>query len=134
MHDPIEPAMKIFHKLRPYSVLVLFALNHASILLLLRPGQTAIILLVVSAFLLLAGVVLAANRRESGLRDVIDGTSAALVLIDKSGRIARVNKAAEKTFGYARDEMVGQPIEMLVPESRREDHVGHTAADLLRHR
>lgn len=117
--------MRIFHKFRPDSLLVLLALSNGSILFLLQPGQTSIRLLVAAGLLLLIGVASAMGRRESGMREIIDATSAALVLIDKMGLIVRVNKAAQKTFGYKRDEMVGQSVEMLVPESRRVDHVGH---------
>jgi PAS domain S-box-containing protein len=49
----------------------------------------------------------------------------AMVAADADGRIAMVNSQAEKLFGYRREELLGQPIEMLVPERLRPRHVGH---------
>lgn len=45
---------------------------------------------------------------------------AAVVVCDPAGVIRFVNRHAESLFGYRRDDMVGQRIDMLVPESRRE--------------
>ncbi len=49
----------------------------------------------------------------------------ALVVVDESGRIDRVNVQAEALFGRPRDHLLGQPIEMLVPERLRERHLAH---------
>ena len=43
-----------------------------------------------------------------------------MIIIDEHGKIAIVNAQAEKMFGYRRDEMLGQPIEMLLPERLRD--------------
>ena len=47
----------------------------------------------------------------------------ALIVIDTEGRITLVNRQAEKAFGYARAELVGQSIECLVPERLRSHHL-----------
>jgi PAS domain S-box-containing protein len=49
----------------------------------------------------------------------------ALVGVGKSGDIRFVNRQTESMFGYQRDELVGVPLETLVPESLREIHVAH---------
>ena len=76
------------------------------------------------------------DRRSAGLvteddgicaRDVIEAAPDALVLVDESGQIVLVNEPAEQLFGYARHEMVGQQVEVLVPESLRLAHVRHRA-------
>jgi PAS domain S-box-containing protein len=49
----------------------------------------------------------------------------ALVGVDKAGVIRYVNQPAESLFGYDRDELVGAPLETLVPESVRQVHKVH---------
>jgi PAS domain S-box-containing protein len=49
----------------------------------------------------------------------------ALVIVDSSGRIVAVNSGAEQLLGYDRGELVGQPVETLVPNSFREGHPAH---------
>src|SRR5256886_11672783 len=43
-------------------------------------------------------------------------------MIGREGKITMVNAQIEKSFGYNRDELLGQPIEMLVPERFRTHH------------
>jgi formate hydrogenlyase transcriptional activator len=49
----------------------------------------------------------------------------AMVLEDRDGRIALVNSNTEKMFGYGREELIGEPVEKLVPERFREGHGEH---------
>ena len=49
----------------------------------------------------------------------------AIALVDGEGRIRRVNGQARSMFGYSREELVGRPIETLLPERFRERHAGH---------
>jgi PAS domain-containing protein len=51
----------------------------------------------------------------------------ALVVINTEGRIVLVNRQAEKAFGYARAELIGQSIECLVPERLRGQSMRRTA-------
>ena len=46
-----------------------------------------------------------------------------VILVDKNGKIILVNERTTQTFGYDADEMIGQSIELLVPESSRGHHV-----------
>jgi len=52
----------------------------------------------------------------------------ALVGVDKAGKIRFVNRQAESMFGYHRDDLVGLPVEVLVPESVRPAHRVHREA------
>lgn len=46
------------------------------------------------------------------------------VLVDERGAITRVNRQAEALFGYSRGELIGRPVEQLMPESSRGTHAG----------
>ena len=48
----------------------------------------------------------------------------ALVIVDEGGRIVDVNSHAESMFAYPRAELIGQPVEVLMPERYRGRHVG----------
>src|SRR6202008_4646232 len=49
----------------------------------------------------------------------------ALVAVERDGTIAQINSQAEELFGYRREELLGQEIELLVPERYRRNHQGH---------
>ena len=53
---------------------------------------------------------------------LLDAVPDAMVCVDPSGRITLVNAQAERLFGYQRQELEGQLVEMLVPESARAVH------------
>jgi len=74
----------------------------------------------------------ARKRAEEGLRKsrmmfekLFEFTPDALVATDSRGCITHLNAQAEKAFGYSRAELLGQPVENLVPERCRVAHVGH---------
>jgi PAS domain S-box-containing protein len=64
---------------------------------------------------------------ESRFRDLLESTPDAIVMVNVTGRIVLVNSQAEKVFGYARDTLLGKPVEMLLPERFRATHNGHRA-------
>ena len=59
------------------------------------------------------------DHRFAGL---LEAAPDAMVCVDADGRIALVNAQTERLFGYGRDELVGQPVEMLVPDAVRDIH------------
>jgi PAS domain S-box-containing protein len=61
------------------------------------------------------------------VHDLIESSPDALVIVDLDGRIVHVNKQLEELFGYVREELVGEDIEVLVPETQRERHREHRA-------
>lgn len=63
-------------------------------------------------------------RSEARYRRLTEGCLDAVVVADASGRIALFNPAAERTFGYAAGEVLGQPLTVLMPERYREMHDG----------
>jgi two-component system sensor histidine kinase/response regulator len=65
----------------------------------------------------------ALQESEARLGAILDATPDATVIGDPGWRIARVNAAAERLFGYAREELLGHPVDLLVPERFREAHL-----------
>lgn len=61
---------------------------------------------------------------EKLFRRMIDSSPAAMVMADAKGRIALVNARTEQLFGYARAELIGRSIEILVPDRFRDQHSG----------
>ncbi len=56
------------------------------------------------------------KRIEERLRRLLDSAPDAMVIAGNDGRIVLVNTQTEKLFGYKREELLGQPVEVLVPE------------------
>ena len=67
---------------------------------------------------------------ERRFRLVVEAAPNAMVMVDRNGKITMVNAQAERTFGYVRGELVGQPVEMLMPERFRGHHPDLRAAFL----
>jgi len=63
---------------------------------------------------------------------LLESASQAIVGVDRAGRIVLANRRADEIFGYSREELLGQRIEMLVPDSRRAHHV-HDRDDYFAH-
>ncbi len=67
---------------------------------------------------------------EERFRLVVEASPSGIVLADGQGVVVLVNAETERLFGYTREELTGQPVEMLVPERFRGGHPGHRAAYL----
>ena len=66
-------------------------------------------------------------QTERRFRELLEAAPDAIIEVDSQGRIALLNQAAERSFGYERQELLGQPVETLVPEAMRAGHVQHRA-------
>jgi two-component system, cell cycle sensor histidine kinase and response regulator CckA len=60
-------------------------------------------------------------------RRLLNAVADAIVIVDPAGEIEFVNDQAELLFGYQRADIVGQPIEVLIPEQHRKPHQDHRA-------
>ena len=74
-----------------------------------------------------ATVIAVAREREERLRSITQTAPDAIVVIDESGIIDTINPAAERLFGYASDELVGENVKILMPSPYREAHDAHLA-------
>ena len=61
------------------------------------------------------------------LRAAVESSPSGLLMIDQAGRIVLVNREIERLFGRSREELLGQPVEALVPERFRGAHPGSRA-------
>lgn len=65
------------------------------------------------------------KKSERKFRDVLEAAPDAMIIVDRTGRITIANSQTEQVFGYSRDELIGSPIELLVPTRFHSVHVSH---------
>lgn len=66
-----------------------------------------------------------ATAAQSRFRGLLELAPDAIVLVDHEGRIDLVNGQGEQMFGYRREELIGQSVEILIPERYRSGHTQH---------
>jgi len=67
----------------------------------------------------------ALRASETQFRGILEAAPDAMVISDKTGRILLVNAETQRLFGYAREDLVGQSVDILVPERFRGKHPQH---------
>ncbi|HVV61356.1 MAG TPA: PAS domain S-box protein [Pseudolabrys sp.] len=63
--------------------------------------------------------------REAHLRSILDTIPDAMIVIDPQGIVQSFSAAAQRLFGYARDEVIGKNVKMLMPQPYRDNHDGY---------
>jgi PAS domain S-box-containing protein len=58
-------------------------------------------------------------------RELLEAAPDAIMEVDQHGRIVLLNPVTEKLFGYRCEELLGQPVELLIPGSARDGHIRH---------
>ncbi|NOT57642.1 MAG: PAS domain S-box protein [Deltaproteobacteria bacterium] len=69
--------------------------------------------------------ITARKRAETWVKKLIETTQDAVIAINRQSRIVLFNPAAEKIFGYSRDEVQGQRVQMLMPDPYAREHDGY---------
>lgn len=115
----LSAAITYYFFLPPYLSWTLKGGTGLSLALFLAVGATLVLLVA-----LLNNVVDAFWRQSESIRLVLEAQPAGIIAVDGQGKIRLVNAAVEKLFGYTRDELLGQPIELLVPQEARDRHLG----------
>jgi PAS domain S-box-containing protein len=67
----------------------------------------------------------ALRTSEERFRALLESAPDAMVIVRKDGKVVLINKQAEQLFGYKREELLGQPVEVLVPERFHGRHADH---------
>jgi PAS domain S-box-containing protein len=66
-------------------------------------------------------------RADRRFRELLEAAPDAIIEVDQDGRIVLMNRVTEKTFGYTRHELLGQSVDLLLPDQLRGSHAGHRA-------
>jgi PAS domain S-box-containing protein len=68
------------------------------------------------------------SHGDEKFRRLLEAAPDAMVIVDRGGRIVLINSQTESMFGYTREELLNQPVEILIPENFRNQHPQHREA------
>jgi PAS domain S-box-containing protein len=64
---------------------------------------------------------------ETRFRELLEAAPDAILQVDAEGKIILLNRVTEDMFGYTREELLGQPVEILIPQELHARHIEHRA-------
>jgi PAS domain S-box-containing protein len=106
-----------------------------------KDGRRLTIALTVSPVMTPAGQIVGASkiarditerrRSEMQAEAILEAASEGILVVDQNGSIVSVNGRIEAMFGYSREDLLGAPVEMLLPDRLRSGHCGHRVAYFL---
>ena len=70
----------------------------------------------------------ARKKSDARFRQILESAADAIVISDEQGQILTINRQAERLFGFHRQELIGKPVELLLPEPFREKHASKRRA------
>lgn len=65
------------------------------------------------------------KKAEEKFKALLDSAPDAMIIANDKGEIVLINQQTETLFGYVRDELIGKPVEILIPDDFRSRHKGH---------
>ncbi len=68
------------------------------------------------------------SHGDEKFRRLLEAAPDAMVIVDRAGRIVLINSQTESMFGYSREDLLNQPVEILIPENFRDQHPQHREA------
>lgn len=71
-----------------------------------------------------SAIAFQAADMDSAFRALFESSPCGLILLDETGRIVQINQRLQAIFDYTAEELLGQPIEILLPHRERAHHVG----------
>ncbi|MBA3848810.1 MAG: hypothetical protein C0502_02295 [Opitutus sp.] len=80
---------------------------------------------ILGLFAVSLGAELERQRSHARFRALFEFSPDAIVMTDRAGIIRQINQRAADLFGWTREETIGQPVELLMPQDARARHVAH---------
>jgi PAS domain S-box-containing protein len=65
------------------------------------------------------------KKSEEKFKGLLEAAPDAMIIANEKGKIVLINQQTERLFGYTRDELIGKPVEILIPLDFRDRHIGH---------